>query len=323
MSQSSLEFAGQTIRAGRRKQLELPIAKMASGTRVDLPVIVLHGQKEGPSIWLSAAIHGDEICGIEIIRRVLGSVDPKELAGTIIAVPTVNVHGFLANDRYMPDRRDLNRSFPGSSRGSLASRIASLFMKEIVSRCDVGIDLHTGSGDRKNLPQIRADLSTPETLQLATAFGAPVMLNAKTRGGSIRAVATKAGKTVLLYEGGEASRFDEHVITTGVAGVERVLASLKMIPETENSGEEPLIASSTHWIRARRSGLFLTNTNLGDRLELGDSVGVIHDSLGIRRARITTKNEGIVIGLMQRPLVNQGDALLHVASGLKPASEFS
>ncbi len=322
MSQSSLEFAGQTIRAGRRKQLELPIAKMASGTRVDLPVIVLHGKNEGPSIWLSAAIHGDEICGIEIIRRVLGSVDPKDLAGTIIAVPTVNVHGFLANDRYMPDRRDLNRSFPGSSRGSLASRIANLFMKEIVSRCDVGIDLHTGSGDRKNLPQIRADLNTPETLQLATAFGAPVMLNAKTRGGSIRAVATKAGKTVLLYEGGEASRFDEHVITTGVTGVERVLANLEMIPPTDKPTVEPLVASSTHWIRARRSGLFLTSTQLGDRLDLGDSVGVIHDSLGIRRARITTKNEGIVIGLMQRPLVNQGDALLHVASGLKPASEF-
>ncbi len=295
---------------------------MASGTQVSLPVIVVHGSEPGPSIWINAAIHGDEICGIEIIRRVLKDVDAKKLAGTIIAVPTVNVHGFLANDRYMPDRRDLNRSFPGSSRGSLASRIASLFMKEIVAHCEVGIDLHTGSGDRKNLPQIRADLSSPQTLELAAAFGAPVILDAKTRGGSIRAVATKKKKAVLLFEGGEASRFDEATIETGRFGIERVLAELEMIEHPSPWTVEPRVAGGSHWVRARRSGLFLTDVELGQDLELGDSVGLIHDSLGNRRARITTKAPGVLIGLMQRPLVNQGDALMHIAEDLIPVSEF-
>ncbi len=323
MTRSSLDFGGQTIRAGRRKQCELPIAKMASGTQVSLPVIVMHGAEEGPSVWLNAAIHGDEICGIEIIRRVLQDIDAKELRGTIIAVPTVNVHGFLANDRYMPDRRDLNRSFPGSSRGSLASRIASLFMKEIVAHCEVGIDLHTGSGDRKNLPQIRADLSSPETLKLAAAFGAPVILDAKTRGGSIRAVATKKKKKVLLFEGGEASRFDEVTIETGRKGVMRVLGELDMIEAHPKCEVEPLVAGGSHWVRARRSGLFLTDVELGQPFEMGDSVGLIHDSLGNRRARITTRASGVLIGLMQRPLVNQGDALMHIAEDLRPVSDLS
>ncbi|MEE9416078.1 MAG: succinylglutamate desuccinylase/aspartoacylase family protein [Acidimicrobiales bacterium] len=320
MSRATLEFAGQQIKPGRRKQVELPIAKMASGTQVSLPVIVVHGKTDGPSIWLDAAIHGDEINGIEIIRRVLRKVDARTLAGTIYAVPTVNVHGFLANDRYMPDRRDLNRSFPGSARGSLASRIAYLFMNEIVSRCELGIDLHSGSGDRKNLPQIRADLTNARTRDLAAAFGAPVMISAKTRGGSIRAVAAKRGKTVLLYEAGEASRYDMESIELGEAGVERVIAELGMIEPCEACEIEPRIAGGSHWIRARRSGLFLSAVELGQQLELGDTVGVIHDSLGNRRARMTTRAPGVVIGLMQRPLVNQGDALMHVAEDLQPVS---
>ncbi len=322
MTRSSIEFGEDIIRAGRRKQLELPIAKMASGTQVSLPVIVVHGASDGPTIWIDAAIHGDEIGGIEIIRRVLQGIDARRLSGTILAVPTVNVHGFLANDRYMPDRRDLNRSFPGSARGSLASRIANLFMKEIVARCDVGIDLHSGSGDRANLPQIRADLATPETLKLAAAFGAPIVIDAKTRGGSIRAVGTKRGKTVLLYEGGEASRFDETAIELGKAGVERVLAELEMIGPRSGWETEPQVAGSSHWVRARASGLFLSNVELGQDLELGDSIGLIHDSLGNRRARITTRVPGRVIGLMQRPLVNQGDALVNIAEDLQPVSEL-
>ena len=175
-------------------------------------------------------MHGDEIAGVEIIRRVTRSLNARTMSGTLIAVPIVNVHGFLNGDRYLPDRRDLNRSFPGSSNGSLAARIANLFMTEIVKRCDVGIDLHTGSDHRTNLPHVRGDLDDPETRKLAEAFGAPIMLHARVRDGSLRAAATESGATMLLYEGGEAWRFDGRRHRRSASqGIRHVLAELAMI----------------------------------------------------------------------------------------------
>ena len=164
---SAISIAGNEVRAGRKAKLELPIARLMSGIPVTLPLLVLHGREEGPTAWISAAVHGDELCGVEIIRRVLDTLDPQTMSGTVLAVPVVNVHGFNTGDRYLPDRRDLNRSFPGSPRGSLAARIAHLLMTEVVGRATVGIDLHTGSDHRTNLPQIRADLDDPATLELA------------------------------------------------------------------------------------------------------------------------------------------------------------
>jgi predicted deacylase len=218
-----------SVPPGRRVETELPVARMITGSPLSIPVLVLHGNTKGPTVWISAAIHGDEINGVEIIRRVLGLLNPRRLAGTVLAVPVVNIPGFMNGDRYLPDRRDLNRSFPGSSRGSLASRIAHLFTEEITSRCQVGIDLHTGSDHRTNLPQIRADLEDPTTRKLAMAFAPPVMMHASTRDGSLRRSGADLGVSVLLYEGGEAWRFDEGSIQTGVSGVMRVLAELSMI----------------------------------------------------------------------------------------------
>lgn len=309
-----LEIAGLSVPAGRTRTGELPVSRLVTGTQIAIPIQVLHGKRPGHTIWLSAALHGDEIAGVEIIRRVMGGMDPKTVAGTIIAVPIVNVHGFLNGDRYLPDRRDLNRSFPGSPKGSLAARIAHIFMTEIVSRCQVGIDLHTGSDHRTNLPHIRADMDDPATHELAHTFGAPLAIHARVRDGSLREAATARGCTVLLFEGGEAWRFDEDAIVAGVNGIKRVLASLEMISESDTPGtptEE--ISRRTRWARARRSGIVLLQTKLGERVERGQVVGLIMDSVGRRLARVSAPSEGMVVGLVQHPLVNQGDAVVHVA----------
>ena len=302
------------VAPGRSGTGELPIARLVTGTRISLPVQVFHGRTEGPTVWLSAAVHGDEINGVEIIRRVTSGLDARTMSGTVITVPIVNVHGFLNGDRYLPDRRDLNRSFPGSPTGSLAARIANLFMTEIVSRCDVGIDLHTGSDHRTNLPQIRADLDDPETRKLAEAFGPPLMLHAKIRDGSLRGAATERGATVLLYEGGEALRFDDEALSVGVAGIRRVLAELDMV-DADDPGPRPVPVESrrSSWVRARRSGIALIDCELGEVVKRGQLLGVIHDSVGARLSQVNAMSSGVVIGRVQQPLVNQGDALIHIA----------
>jgi uncharacterized protein len=314
MKRAPFKIGELQVQPGRSATGEIPIARLVTGTRISLPVQVFHGRREGHTVWLSAAVHGDEIAGVEIIRRVTRSLDARSMSGTVIAVPIVNVHGFLNGDRYLPDRRDLNRSFPGSPTGSLAARIADLFMTEIVSRCDVGIDLHTGSDHRTNLPHTRADLDDPETRKLAEAFGAPVMLHSKTRDGSLRGAATDRGATVLLYEGGEALRFDGESLSAGVDGIRRVLAELDMI-DHDHAGPRnvPIESRRSSWVRARRSGIALLDIELGEVVQRSQLLGVIHDSVGKRLSRITAPRTGIVIGQIQQPLVNQGDALVHLA----------
>lgn len=301
------------VAAGRSGTGELPVSRLVTGTHISLPLRVAHGASDGPTVWLSAAVHGDEVAGVEIIRRVFAHLDPRQLRGTVLAVPIVNVHGFLSGDRYLPDRRDLNRSFPGSEHGSLAGRIAHLFMTQIVERCDVGIDLHTGSDHRTNLPQIRADLDDPATRKLAEAFGAPFMLHAKLRDGSMRAAATAAGSTVLLYEGGEAWRIDEDAAAVGSRGIRRVLHQLDMIDDVVESLPPPVESRSSGWVRARRSGIASMHVGLGDNVTKGDTLATIHDSVGVRVSSMRANRTGVVIGHSRQPLVNQGDAIVHIA----------
>ena len=308
------EIGGEGIPAGSRGTVELPIARLATGSPVALPVIVVHGRHDGPTVWIDAAVHGDEINGVEIIRRVLDQLDPKVLRGTVLAVPVVNALGFMVGSRYLPDRRDLNRSFPGSTRGSLAGRIAELFLREIVARCSVGIDLHTGSDHRTNLPQIRANLDDPETLRLAEAFAARVMIHSSIRDGSLRQAGTEAGATVLLYEGGEAWRFGQEPIRVGTSGVLRVLAAVDMIDDSEApDGPTPIECRGSSWSRARKAGIASLWTELGDQVTKGQVIGRIHDSFGHRLAQITARADGIVVGLNLDPVVNQGDAVVHIA----------
>jgi uncharacterized protein len=309
-----VDVAGQRIPPGERRRIELPAARLATGSAMLIPVEVLHGVRSGPRVWLSAAIHGDELNGIEIIRQVLAESSPRRLAGTLIAVPIVNVFGFMTESRYLPDRRDLNRSFPGSARGSLASRLAHLFMSEVVRGCDYGIDLHTGSADRTNLPQVRADLKDEETRELARAFSAPVAIHAAVRDGSLRAAATSEGARVLVYEGGEARRFNRQAIDVGTAGVLRVLQRLGMRTTAPDppTGTPPLAWKSA-WIRAGRGGLARLDVEPGDGVTKGQPIGVIKDAFGDRILRVRANRTGIVVGLTRQPNVNRGDALVHVA----------
>jgi len=302
-----------TVAPGRKARIELPIARLMSGTAVGLPIIVVHGRDDGPTVWLSAAIHGDELCGVEIIRQVLSRLEPRALAGTLIAAPVVNVHGFNTGDRYLPDRRDLNRSFPGSARGSLASRIAHLLMTEVVSRCSVGVDLHTGSDSRINLPQIRADLDNPSVRELAEVFAAPIAISSKLRDGSLRQAGSEAGATVLLYEGGEASRFDRATIEAGRDGTLRILQHLGMIEAAPAPTVETLLSHRSRWIRATRSGILHFDAGLGASVGAGETIATVFDPFGKLLSRLKARHSGVVIGHTQLPLVNQGDAIAHVA----------
>lgn len=307
-------IGGTEVNAGTRAHVELPVSRLITGAQMSMPVTVFHGRSDGPTVWISAAIHGDELNGVEIVNRVLADLNPKTIRGTLLAVPVVNVLGFISGDRYLPDRRDLNRSFPGSAKGSLAARTANLFMTEIVQHCSVGIDLHTASDNRTNLPQIRADLNDPDTKELAEVFGASVMMHSKERSGSLRFAGSKAGSIVLLFEAGEALRFNHEAIEVGVAGVRRVLRHLDMADwDGPAAGVIPESRTSS-WVRASRSGVVRLDVEIGDVVTHRQVLGTIIDAFGKRLSTIRASRGGLVVGRTMIPLSNKGDALVHIAS---------
>lgn len=312
--QSDFAFGGTTVPAGTRATIDLPMAKLYTHSEVSLPVHVLHGKQRGPTLFVSAGIHGDEINGLAIIRRLLQSKTLGKLKGTLLAVPIVNPFGFIQRSRYLPDRRDLNRSFPGSAKGSLAGRIAHIFMEEIVCRSDYGIDLHTGSNFRTNIPQIRTDTSNHDNLELAKVFGAPMIIHSETRDGSLREAVSDKGVPVLLYEAGEALYFNEAAIRTGARGIIKVMRSIGMLPRLKvSSRQEPIISQKTSWIRASNSGVFDKKVKLGDLIQKGEPLGSINDPLGDDGESIPAPFTGVVIGLLTLPLVHEGDALVNLA----------
>jgi len=311
---TTIQVAGTRVEPGERAQIEIPVARLpAMQTFTMLPVEVVHGARTGPRLWLSAAIHGDELNGVEVIRRVLERVEPSRLRGTLLAAPIVNAFGLISQSRYLPDRRDLNRCFPGSPRGSLASRLAYIFMQEIVRRSTHGIDLHTGSDHRTNLPQVRADLRDEETRRAAEAFGAPVVIQAATRDGSLRDAASRLGIPTLLYEGGEPLRFDREAIETGVTGVMRVMGSLGMVASRDVKARPHVTATRTTWVRARGSGICRLEVALGDRVTKKQRLAVISDPFGRMNVVVSAPSDGLVIGHSLNPLVRQGDGVLHLA----------
>lgn len=304
------------ILPGEQRKIELPVAKLYTDANVSLPVHIIRAKKPGPTIFVSAAVHGDELNGIEIIRRLIHQNKFKITRGTVIAVPMVNVYGVVNQSRYMPDRRDLNRCFPGSAKGSLAGRVAHIFLNEIVKHCDYGIDLHTGAIHRSNLPQIRADMSDADTKELAEVFGVPVVLNSNLVDGSLRESAVKNNTKILLYEAGEALRFDEFSIRAGMKGILNVLQHLGMTRKASSSKKKrliPFIANGSQWVRANASGIVHNIVNLGDQItkgqilaEIGSPYGAIFDSVKATRS-------GILIGKQNIPLVQEGEAMFHVA----------
>lgn len=318
MARPPFRIAGETVLPGTRANLSLPVPGQSAYTPMSMPVHVVHGRSDGPIVFLSAAIHGDEINGIEIIRQILRLKGLSRLKGTLICVPIVNVYGFLNHTRYLPDRRDLNRAFPGAKHGSLAARMARVFADEIVDKATLGIDLHTGANNRTNLPHIRADLDDPETRELAAAFGTPIAINANLRDGSLRQYALEHGVDMLLYEAGEALRFNSLAIRTGVRGVTNVLRKIEMLPAGRSAKPPPVHpfteARMSRWIRAPQSGLLRSTIALGTRIERGETLGHIADALGENETGVSSPFTGIVIGRTNLPIVNEGDALFHVAS---------
>ncbi|MCA8922505.1 MAG: succinylglutamate desuccinylase/aspartoacylase family protein [Planctomycetes bacterium] len=314
-SREPFEIAGVEVASGERQLVELHLTRLYTSGDVVIPVHVVHGRRDGPRLFVSAAVHGDEINGVEAIRRLLRLRLLKNLRGTLLAIPVVNVHGFLAKTRYTPDRRDLNRSFPGTAKGSLAARVAKSFMDEVVARCTHGVDLHTGSNHRTNLPHVRANLDDDETRRLAEAFGTPVLINAKLRDGSLRQAAMEHGIPMLLFEGGEALRFQPTVTQAAVRGVVGVMVALGMLRSARRPTRAPFVASSTKWIRAPDSGLLISDLQPGMPVEANQQVGYISDPFGREETPIFAPKRGIVIGRLNLPLINEGDALFHVAYG--------
>ncbi|MGD9849949.1 MAG: succinylglutamate desuccinylase/aspartoacylase family protein [Nitrospirales bacterium] len=314
LPRQAFEIGGTVIKPGTRQTINLPMSLLSNHMPMDIPIHIIHGKKEGPRLFISAAIHGDELNGVEIIRRVLTTPGIHQLCDTLIAVPIVNVFGFLAHSRYLPDRRDLNRSFPGKEKGSLTSQLAYLFMKEVVERCTHGIDLHTGAIHRTNLPQIRADLSDPGMKHLAESFAAPIILHSNLRDGSLRRAATDKHIPTMLYEAGEALRFDEIGIRLGLRGILRVMQTLGMmgkLPLTVRT--ESIAAMTSYWLRAPTGGIFRSLYPLGARVRQGDQVGIVSDPMGETETSVVTGDPGILIGRTNLPVVNQGDALFHIA----------
>lgn len=312
-----LVIGNEKILRGERKKVFLDVGSLYDYTQLTIPIEVIRGKQDGPTLFISAAIHGDEINGIEIIKRLLKKPLINNIKGTLIAIPVVNVFGFNNRSRYLPDRRDLNRCFPGNLKGSLGSRLAKIFMNEIVSKCTHGIDLHTGAIHRTNLPQIRASLDDPATKELAECFGTPVVINSSLKDGSLREAARKKKVISLLFEGGEALRFEEDVIKAGVKGCLSVMRNIGMTNKkvrTKKERHDVYIAQKSYWVRAPHSGSFRALVKVGSHVNEGDLLAEISDPFGENSYKVISYGEGIVIGMSQIPLVNKGDAMVHIAT---------
>ena len=311
---ASFHLNGLTIKPGERVLTRLVISKLPSGTVIDVPVHVLRAAAPGPTLLLMGGMHGDEVNGIETIRRLVRRELLVPLRGSVIAIPILNIYGFLNFSRDVPDGKDVNRSFPGFPRGSLAGRVAHRFMREIMPLIDYGIDFHTGGAQRANFPQVRCLLGVDaEVDALAAAFAAPFTLHAGLRAGSLREAAQGLGKRIIVYETGESLRLDEPGIEEALAGTLRVMHHLGMGPPAPPPARPGIICRRHTWLRARFAGLFRAHVENGQFVEKGQIYGSIADPYGQQAVRLDSPVSGYVIGLNHMPVVNQGDALLHIA----------
>jgi uncharacterized protein len=310
----AITVAGVNVEPGERRDLFPTASESYTGERTPLPMAVLNGASDGPRVFITAAVHGDELNGIAVCRNLLDQLDPVDLDGTLVVVPIVNVLGVQFGSRYLPDRRDLNRSFPGSHEGSMAARIARLLLDEVIEGSDLGLDLHTAANHRTNVPQTRVLLDDERARSLAVTFGAPFVLAAKLRPGSLREVAAARGVPVLTYEGGGPLRFDDDAIEVATAGCLRVLARLGMIDHGPPPAESaPMILPASRWLRAERGGLLELHVRAGDRVETGQPLWTTVSPLGQERNTVEAGEEEYVIGATTLPLVSPGHAILHVA----------
>ncbi|MBW8878184.1 MAG: succinylglutamate desuccinylase/aspartoacylase family protein [Acidobacteria bacterium] len=307
-----LTFAGAPVALGQTAELRLKVAESYTAEPVSVPVTVVRGAP-GPTVFVTATVHGDELNGVGILRGLLNDTDFSALRGTLIAVPVANVPGFLNRDRRLPDRRDLNRSFPGSRRGSLTARLAEMLFREVVRKSDFGIDLHTAGGERTNYPQVRADLAQPAVAELARAFGCPLVVDGAGPEKSLRRTAVAAGVPTVVYEAGSAQRLERPFIEVGIAGVLNVLRHLGMMPGETACPPLRLTVERTHWIRSRTGGILDLKVDLGQPLRRGQAISVNTNPFGREKSQVKAPYAGVVLGLTQLPLVHPGDAICNVA----------
>lgn len=302
---------------GGSGSVDLRIGHLISHEAISMTVHVKRGQKPGPRLFVSAAVHGDEINGVQIARHLLTSATLKRLRGDLLIIPVVNIPAFLSRSRYLPDRRDLNRLFPGSQKGSFGARLARVFTHEIVRQCTCGIDLHTGAANRPNLPQVRTSRETPGSMEMARGFEAPVIIDAPTREGSLRAEMNRQRKPILLYEAGEAQILDRAAIRVGIHGVLSVMRSLGMLSPSSNElsrrKRAPMRASGSSWERAPRGGIFTPAIELGKAVAPGALLGFVGDPFSGTETAVKSAHEGIIIGRANQAVVDEGDGLFHIA----------
>jgi predicted deacylase len=307
-----IKIAGQEIHPGEFKEIDINIARLPSHTVIDTPIYISRGLEDGPILALTAGMHGDEINGMEIVRRILDSGLHQPKRGVTVCMPIVNIYGFLNYSRDVPDGKDINRSFPGHKSGSLASRVAYNLMHEVIPFIDYGVDFHTGGAMRTNFPQVRAVLKDEKNLELAQAFNAPFTIDAPFRPNSLRKEASKRGKNIIVYEGGESLRFDQQAIEEGISGTLRLMKHLNMIDWAPEAKEESKVVWNTSWIRAKSAGLFQPNVACGTLIQKGQWVGTITDPFGEFKEHVLATEMGYVIGLNNIPVINAGDALMHI-----------
>lgn len=308
-----IKISGDTIAPGDSKMVQLGIARLPTGTLIEIPVHVFNAKDPGPAVLVQAGLHGDEINGVETLRRMLQENLFGISKGAVIVVPIVNVFGFIHFSRDVPDGKDVNRSFPGRKTGSLASRIAHTYTEQVLPQVDFGIDLHTGGNQRHNHPQARYTTEDVRSMELAKAFGAPFYFPSKMIAGSFRKATHKMGVPTMVYEAGESMRFDERAIEMGIMGIQNVLTYLGMLKGKRPRGEfQPIHLQQTKWIRAPRAGMFIPQVENGQRVEKGQVLGLVTDTYARTSKKIKASFEGHVICINHQPVVNQGDALFHL-----------
>ena len=310
-----LELLGRQVEPGTSKRFPFIPDRSFDASYLNTPVFVARGADPGPTLCLTGGIHGDELNGVEVVRRAFSTIEPAEFRGTLIGLPAINAEGIRSGDRYMSDRRDLNRSFPGRAGGSVAALVAHAVFNEVITKCDALVDFHTASNSRTNLPQIRADINDPDIEELAVHFGLGIVVAGSGPDSSLRREAAKAGIPAIIYEAGEPYRFQEHEIDAGVQGARNVMAYLDMIDAQEMEVPETRIYERSRWVRVPpdNGGFFFPDVALGAKVEPGDKLGRIIDPLTDTEFAVVSTVSGEVIGMALAQPVLMGYALFHIA----------
>ena len=304
--------SGRVIRPGETQEILLKISEFYTAQPVNIPVTVMRGHEEGPRVFLTAAIHGDELNGVEIVRSVIQGLDHTKIRGTLICMPVVNRMGFLTHTRYLPDRTDLNRHFPGDPQGNMADRIAEILFRQIAGNCDYGIDFHTAAIGRTNLPHIRGTIEDDRVRRIAKAFGTEVIVDRPGHPRSLRSAAVAASIPTILYEGGETFKFQRKEIRKGINGVYNVLSALGVIPTPIKEPRLQVIVRKTEWVRAERGGILDLHTAPGELVYDREVLAVIENPFGREVSSVVAPFTGLILGTTTRPMVNPGDAICHI-----------